>query len=164
MLRDSRQVDFVFPAVTRTLVQIGSCLDLGSAGWWLTVDFSVRCYDATQEKDKDYAEILPHVVGFAAIYSIGIPLAFFYLVHRYRRCSACITEGDRMRHRALSWMYEPFRLGYECPSTSVADCRACFHVCSLSPLVSSLQGGSWPNFSVCSYSHQRLASWHPTAG
>ena len=105
----------MFPAVTRTLVQVWSCRNLKSAGWWLTVDYSVRCYSSGDPAviDPEYAKILTRVTAFAVFYSLGIPMLFFYLAHRFRHCIACSTEGERMRHRALGWMYESFRAGRE---------------------------------------------------
>ena len=38
-------VDLVWPTVTRTLVSLFSCRDLGSAGWWLEAD--ARCNQNT---------------------------------------------------------------------------------------------------------------------
>ena len=35
-------VDLVHPIVTRTLLQFGTCRDLGSAGRWLEADYSIR--------------------------------------------------------------------------------------------------------------------------
>ena len=39
-------LDFVYPAVTRTLLQYFTCRPLGAAGSWLEADYGVQCTEA----------------------------------------------------------------------------------------------------------------------
>ena len=105
-------IDFVFPAVTRTLVQFFSCRPLGSAGSWLTVDYSVRCR-GPDKADQAYKEAAPWVAIFAVVYSLGIPALFGFLVHRYSHSGELASDADKLHHRALGWMWTPFRPGRE---------------------------------------------------
>ena len=53
---------------------------------------------------------LGYTVIAAVFYSVGIPLFFVYLVHRFKHIG---KGGDKVVEGALGWMYEPYRPGKE---------------------------------------------------
>ena len=94
-------IDLIYPVCARTLLQFNTCRDLGAAGWWLEVDYRIRCFDADGKADPDYEATRAWVVIVGVLYAVGCPAAFFYLAHRYRH--------DASRHHELGWMLHPFR-------------------------------------------------------
>ncbi len=73
--------------ITRTLLQLFTCHDLGDAGRWLAADYSVSC---SSEKYTSYLG----VTGLMAIlFSFGIPFLFYFLVRRYQ---ALGKRGDKV--------------------------------------------------------------------
>ena len=71
---------------------------------------SVRCLGPDGQYgavDQAYKDAVPWVATFAAVYSLGIPALFGFLVHRYSH------RGDATADRALGWMWTPFRPGRE---------------------------------------------------
>ena len=71
------------------------------------------CRDADGKLDPAYKQAMLWAALTGALYSLGVPAIFGYLVHRYHKCGRQATPGDRMRHAAVGWMYDPFRLGQE---------------------------------------------------
>ena len=98
-------LDLLYPTITRTLLQLFTCHDLGSAGRWLEADYSVSCASGGQ-----YSSYLGVTGFFAIMFSVGIPFLFHYLVKRYQ---ALGKRGDKVVQAAIGWCYEPYRPGYE---------------------------------------------------
>ena len=94
-------------SISRTLLQFGTCRDLGAAGEWLEADYSVRCRSDENPKYAPYAA-MAWVAG--AGYGVGLPVLFMYLVHKYKRFG---KEGDSLIRHAIGGMYEPFKEGKE---------------------------------------------------
>ena len=44
------------------------------------------------------------------VFAVGVPLSFHYLVQRYKEHG---QSGDKVVQSALSWLYSPYRRGYE---------------------------------------------------
>ena len=53
-----------------------------------------------------YARYRPWVIGFGAVYSLGMPAFFLYLVEHFQSHG---EAGDQVVERALGWMYRPYR-------------------------------------------------------
>ena len=70
----------------------------------LLPQYKIACFDS------EYDAYAYFVVGFSALYIVGVPALFAYLLHRF---AARGRAGDKTVQRALSWMYEPFVPGKE---------------------------------------------------
>ena len=90
-------IDLIYPLVTRTLLQFFTCHDLGSAGRWLEVSYEIRC-DKISSTYNDYYTVTG-VVG--ALWALGIPALFYFLVHRFQRRG---RDGDKVVQAAIGWM------------------------------------------------------------
>ena len=117
-------IDLLFPTITKTLCSFLTCRNLGRAGWYLESSYDTKCAeqgDGHENQDKKYALYLPLVVCVALLYSLGIPLFFYFLVRRYKYLG---KAGNADVQSALGWMYEPFRNGMECtsPKCSMLSC------------------------------------------
>ena len=102
-------IDFVYPLLTRTLLQFFTCRKLEAPidspnGLWLEADYSLECYT------PQYKAIAPIVAIFAFLYSFGIPAIFLGLILRFKERG---RAGEEKIERALGWIYRPFRQGRE---------------------------------------------------
>ena len=74
----------------------------------------VQCNEASADGTSGYVDRYEkHIVlvgVFAALYSFGVPLFFFFLVNKFKKHG---KGGDQVVRGALGWMYEPFRSGRE---------------------------------------------------
>ena len=84
--------------------QLFTCHNLGSAGDWLEADYSTSC---SLYRYKVYR---PWTGAGALLYSIGVPVMFYVLVQKFQERG---KKGDAVVQAAISWMYEPYRAGYE---------------------------------------------------
>ena len=48
--------------------------------------------------------------AMGAVYAVGVPLLFHFLVRRFKDCG---KSGDAVVDSALGWMYQPYRSGRE---------------------------------------------------
>ena len=92
--------DFIFPTITRTLLQYFTCHELKTPidsddGRWLEASYEIECgTDA-------YNAYLPLAALFGGIYSLGVPLIFYYLVKRFQEYG---MRGDKVVQKAIGWM------------------------------------------------------------
>ena len=85
-------VDLVHPIVTRTLLQFGTCRDLGSAGRWLEADYSIRCYT------DDYNTYAGAAWFAGVLYAVGVPAVFMLLINKFKHHG---RRGDKLVQKAL---------------------------------------------------------------
>ena len=97
-------MDLCYPACTRTILQIFRCRQLGTAGYRLEADMEIECYDA-----RWWGYVLLAIPA-AAVYALGVPLAFWWLVRYYRKKGQLDEPGVE---RMIGWMHRPFRSGAE---------------------------------------------------
>jgi hypothetical protein len=107
-------LDLCYPTITRVLWQLNTCRDLGSSGWWLEADYSIKCSNREGMDEDDatklYDSYLIWARLMAVVYSFGIPALFYILLRTFRERA---RAGDRLVRGALSWMYTPYRRSYE---------------------------------------------------
>ena len=104
-------LDVVHPMVCRTLFGFFSCRDLGEAGFWLESDHRVLCKHLENGEniwDERYSKYHGFVSFAAFVWGICVPLLFFVLIRKYELHG---LRGDKLVHRALGWMYQPYLMG-----------------------------------------------------
>ena len=63
----------------------------------------MQCKDVDGNKVEEYASHFWIVALVAAVYSLGVPLLFWYLVYRFKNMG---QHGDPIVQKALGWMCE----------------------------------------------------------
>ena len=79
----------------------------------MEADYGLQCGYASVHNDKPtpkYESFYPYVILAGIAYALGVPLFFMGLVRRYADDG---KAGDKVVETALSWMYQPLRVGKE---------------------------------------------------
>ena len=106
-------LDVFHPVITKTLCSFFTCRNLGVAGWWLEQAYAVQCSEASENNSEHvgkYKASWTWVAIAAIVYSLGVPLFFYFLVCKFKPLA---LGGDKVVSRALNWMYAPLRNGCE---------------------------------------------------
>ena len=85
-------LDLLYPTITRTLLQLASCRDLGEAGSWMESDYNVRCYTTK------YFSFVPLMAAGVVLFAVGVPAGFMFLCKHYKDLG---KAGDIVVVRAL---------------------------------------------------------------
>ena len=63
------------------LLQFFTCRKLGSAGRWLEASYAIPC---SGKHAKKYDAYYYWTLAVGIVWSLGVPLLFWYLVHRFK--------------------------------------------------------------------------------
>ena len=100
-------MDICYPSVSRTILQIFRCRELGtpsSSQMFLEADLKTICYD---QRWRNYLALAIPAIVF---YCCGIPFFFYWIVRRYKKKKKMDDENIK---RIIGWMHRPLRPGCE---------------------------------------------------